>query len=78
MRCFYNHDMCSVASNVTATHNYDKPINKEHVQSFVYDIADTDVDTFTCCPTMLRQPLWPSEVMPHWKNETSLLKEPEL
>lgn len=78
MRCFYNHDMCSVASNVTATHNYDKPINKEHVQSFVYDIADTDVDTFTCCPTMLRQPLWPSEVMPHWKNETPLLKEPEL
>ena len=35
MRCFYNYDMCSVASNVTTTHNYDKPINKEHVQSFV-------------------------------------------
>jgi len=75
-KCLYNHDMCSIASCITPSLDYEGEITREQVERFVYDIKDTDVDAFLCCPTMLRRALWYSEIDDHWKNEAESLEEP--
>ncbi len=77
-KLLYNHDMCSIASNARPGFGYDDEISRESVMSFVDDVCGTDVDAFMCCPNILRLPLWPSKVEPHWRDVAPYQKEPSL
>lgn len=75
-KCLYNHDMGSIPQCLTPVlTSCDQEVAREQVQQFVWDVANTDVDAFLCCPTMLRRVLWRSEVDPHWQQEAPLLPD---
>ena len=61
-RWLYNHDMGSIPQCLTPVlTSGDQDVTRQQVQQFVWNVADTDVDAFLCCPTMLRRVLWRSE-----------------
>ena len=78
MRVIYNHDMTTSALCITEKFDYKATLDKAHIQDLVYEIADTDVEIFSCSPTLLRQPLWPSKVQPHWTEVAPYVQEPQL
>lgn len=75
--CLYNLDMSIIPLSLSAyRHSFQEKITKAHVKQFVQDAAGTGVDAFFCSPTLLRQPLWKSKILPHWENEAKYLKPP--
>ena len=59
-KCLFNHELLII------THQKDN--SREHIQSFIAKLKDTDVDAVLCCPTAWRTNVFPSEVDPSWKK----------
>ena len=75
-KVLYNLDPTTLSTVPPTGHGYEKPITKDYVESFVTEIAHTQVDALCCCPTMLRRKLWDSQFDPHWSQEAPTLVEP--
>ncbi len=57
-RCLFNHELLIVS--------HKKDNSREHIQSFVAKLKDTDVDAVMCCPTMWKMNVYPSKVDRDW------------
>lgn len=73
---FYNFDPSHISSIPPRDGGYAQPITREYVESFVTEVAHRGVDTFFCCPTMLRRSLWLSKIDTHWEDESHDVQEP--
>lgn len=77
-RCLYNHDMSMIGCMKSpACSSFEQEITKEHVEYFVKDAADSQIDVFLCCPTALRAELWNSKVGGHWQEISPFQVEPD-
>jgi hypothetical protein len=61
-QCLFNHELLVIVGK--------KDNSPAYIGSFIDKLKDTDVDAVTCCPTMWRTNLYPSEIDPQWKKYT--------
>jgi|BioPla2DNA2_1021312.scaffolds.fasta_scaffold01630_3 hypothetical protein len=76
-RVLYNFDPTHLVTTPPKDGLYEEPLTKEYVVKHVRELSDSGVDTFMCCPNMLRRKLWDSKYDPHWSIEAPYIQPPK-